>query len=268
MVLKLSSIPVFNPKVRIKPAELGYVRPDKSIVFQSPEAAQTYAKNTVIKELYGKNPHEKGVILKDNVVLMELDGDENSIDLISANVPLDIANGAIFVHGHPTMKNGKTTPISLNDFVMQCAYKFKTMIAYNADGEICRLDEASKNSKLAKFVPKRISDAFDSILRVVKLKDVFSQYVKMWANLLPENLRSYIEPLFHSRFSGSFIVDSKLVAIGQELRKDEKLVKVIGEKEQEILTGTNGQRAIHDFWIQNAEKYGYKYSTDFSHLNS
>jgi len=268
MAIKLSLISVIRPKVKINPSELGYIRPDKSIVFQTSEAAQTYAKNVVIKELHGKNPYEKGVILKDNIILKELDGDASSIDLNSANFSLDSACGATFVHGHPTMINGNTTPLSIMDFVMQCAYKFKTMIAYNANGEICKLEEASNKDKLAKFLPNKVSNAWDNILRVFKMKRAFSEYVKMWASLLPENMRSYIEPLFHSSYPDSFIVDKSLVAAGKEIRKDRALAEQIGKKEQEILTSDKGQKAIHDFWVKNAENYGYKYSTNFSNLNS
>ncbi len=268
MVLKLSSISAIRPKIRINPSELGYIRPDKSIAFQTSEAAQTYAKNVVIKELYGKNPHEKGVILKDNIIIKELDGGASSIDLNAENIPIDITTGATFVHGHPTMKNGHTTPLSLGDFILQIGYKFKTMMAYNADGEFCRLDVVQKSGNRSNFLPKKVCQIFESLSSVGKIASIFTKYIKMWTGLFPKEFQSYVEPLFHFQYSGNIISNPKLAAQGNEISKDVVLMTVLGKEENKIFNSLEGQKVIHDFWVKNAEKYGYKYSTNFSNLNS
>ena len=80
----ISAPRIFNQNINLKnlnPTELGWIRPDTTISFQSPQAAQAYAKKRVLQALNNSLPFERGILIKKNVVLGEINGSFDSVDL-------------------------------------------------------------------------------------------------------------------------------------------------------------------------------------------
>lgn len=80
------------------PSEFFWLCPSSEISFETTEKALQYAKNRCIQALNNPVPFERGVFIKDNTILKEIDGDENHINILFST---DFTKDTIFIHGHP-----------------------------------------------------------------------------------------------------------------------------------------------------------------------
>ena len=80
---------------KINPKKLGYVLKDGTIRFASKDAVLGYAKNMVKKGFNAKEPHEIGVIWKNNRILSVTHGNFDSVKR-----PQNLPNGCSSMHGH------------------------------------------------------------------------------------------------------------------------------------------------------------------------
>ena len=73
-------------QVKINPAELGWIRPDGVINFQTISAAENYAKNRCIFALRTSKPFERALLVKDNQVLAEVQGGLTNVNMERFNL--------------------------------------------------------------------------------------------------------------------------------------------------------------------------------------
>lgn len=255
--------PRFNIK-NIKPAELGWVRPDKSIVFQSCDVAQKYAKNRVIQALKSKEAFERGFLLKDNIIISEINGDNSRIVLEDQLPKMDFKD-CDFVHGHPDISKFGTTPVSLEDYLTFLGLNLNKMIAYNKDGQFSSIEKVK--SKFYKFLPKKLVKVLEVVQNVGKGSIAVSEYAKMWSKLFPNDLQKAVEVLIHSNLDNELLADRKLAHLGKMIQSNQELMDCIKFKTYEVLGNSDTPiKAIDNFWKTNSKRLGYKYSTDFSNL--
>lgn len=265
--LKYPPLKALRPKIPLKNIDssmLGWIRPDKTINFQSEKAAQAFAKNQVIKALEAPFPYEKGILLKQNRVLCETNGDGMSVEI--PDLPKKITRGACYVHGHPDLQafRGSTTPVSLGDYLVMLTNKFDKMIAYNIKGEYNML-EKKPDSRLQKLLPHFITKILEFFTTVGAGSLVVEKYAKNWAAQFPKDLQISAEKLMHAAQGGIF-ANQKMAKSAKELMFDSKLMKRIADLEQDMLKNGTSSKVIDRFWQENAKTVGVKYSTDFSNL--
>ncbi len=257
---------LFNSKVNIKTLDtstLGWIRPDGVINFQNPGAAYSYAKNRVLQALNSDLPFEKGIIIKKNRVLAEINGDFNKIDTSNfADKHFEAAN---FIHGHPDLYDGGTLPLSLADFLTQVGHRFKRMIAFNKDGEYSMLEE-KQDKKFYNFLPVKMREFLELASRVGTSATALEKFTKMWAKFFPSPLRDSVRKMMHAAINNELLSGQKTIDAGRKLLNNQKLVQRIGVLENEIIKNGTAAKSINDFWKANADKFGYKYSTNFSNL--
>ncbi len=114
---------------KINPKKLGYVLKDGTIQFASRDAVLEYAKNMIKKGFYAKEPHEVGVVWKNNRILSVTHGDDQSVKL-----PKTIQNGCSSMHGHL-----QEVPISPADYANMMLRNDKEAIALCPSGRYSRI---------------------------------------------------------------------------------------------------------------------------------
>lgn len=250
----------------IKPAELGWVRPDKSIVFQSCDSAQKYAKNRVIQALKRKESFERGIFLKENMIISEINGDNSRIVLEDQLPKMDF-KGCDFMHGHPDISKFCTTPVSLQDYLTFLGLNLNKMIAYNKEGQFSSIEKVQ--SKFYKILPKKFEKVLEFLQNVGKGSVAVSKYAKMWSKLFPKDLQKDVESLIHFYLYSELLTDRKLAHFGKDLvQSNQDLLDLIIFKTNEVLSNSDTPiKAIDNFWKNNSKRLGYKYSTNFSNLN-
>lgn len=264
----MSLIGILKPRLNIKninTSELGWVRPDKSIVFQTCDGAQKYAKNRVVKALNGKYPFERGILLKNNIVYAEINGEKSRI-VLDDNLPKIDFEGCEFVHGHPDISKFGTTPVSLEDYLSFLGLKLNKMVAYNKEGEFSEIEKIK--SKFFKFLPKKIVNMLNFLRDVGRGSVAVSEYAKMWSNLFPKDLQKSVEGLIHSSLDNELLADRKSVQLGKIVQSNKQLMDCIKANTREVLTSSDLPiKTIDRFLKDNSKRLGYKYSTNFSNLN-
>ena len=103
------------------------------------------------------SPFERGILIKKNVVLGEINGSFNSVDLKKYIANKKVA-GSTFFHGHPEVY-GEAMPVSITDFLVQVGNKIKNMVAFNKDGEFSILEEKIEK-KFYNYLPAKVEEFF------------------------------------------------------------------------------------------------------------
>ena len=224
----------------LNPATLGWVRPDKAIQFATPKTAQGYAKNRIMQALKQKAPFERAVFLKDNVVFGEFGGTSKSVH-IEASIP---DSGVRLWHGHPD-----NSPLSVYDFFAQIQSDLFEIRAINDKGMF---------SSLTKMSAKPISDGLTFGRKVAKI--AFKDNSKLY----PECIRDVAEKFLHAgNNSQNKFSDPELANAGFRLVVERPDLLAQFSKEITKLQQTDNIRNfLGKFWTKNAEKFGYKYSSN------
>lgn len=261
----LISPKIFNSNIKKNnSASLGWVRPDNTITFQTPTAAHTYAKNRVIQALKAQIPYEKGVLVKSNRILGEINGNFNSID-ISKSKLINKTNNADFVHGHPDLYPDGAMPLSLGDFLTMSGHQMRSIIAYNKRGEYSILSTKPK-SNFWNLMPSGIKNFFDLTVRVGASSTALEKYTKMWSDFFPAELREKVRLMIHANINNELLSGKKVIERGRNLQKNANLVNQITLLEHEFIQSGTAARSIHNFWKDNADKFNVRYTTNFSGL--
>ena len=134
----------------INPETLGWVRPDGIINFATKDAAKTYAINRCISANKASSKFERGVAVKDNMILCETDGKFNSVHVnhkkISQYADCDL------YHNHPTPGT-----LSSADFgLLKTRKHLKTITAIDILGRCYTMTKLPL--KKIKYLPKKLSD--------------------------------------------------------------------------------------------------------------
>ena len=138
------------PKGKLNPNNLGWVRPDGVINFASENAAETCAKNIVMKAFKAPVQYERGVVLSKNKILDVIEGDAASCPFNSMDYQCSKIK---FYHSHPDMYGkGKTTPVSAGDFQalrgkVIVGNNIDEVVAFNSNGEYSKLTKICNNPK-------------------------------------------------------------------------------------------------------------------------
>lgn len=264
----ISAPRIFNQNINLKnlnPSELGWIRPDTTISFQSPQAAQAYAKKRVLQALNNSLPFERGILIKKNVVLGEINGSFDSVDLKKYIANKKVA-GSTFFHGHPEVY-GEAMPVSIADFLVQVGNKIKNMVAFNKDGEFSILEEKIEK-KFYNYLPAKVEEFFESAARIGTAVTAVDKFSKMWAKFFPAPLRESVNKMMHAQISNELLSGKKVIEEGKSLLKRERLVKQIALLETQIYKNGAAAKSINDFWKANADRWGYRYRTNFSNLKN
>lgn len=114
---------------KINPKKLGYVLKDGTIQFASRDAVLEYAKNMVKKGFYAKEPHEVGVVWKNNRILAVAHGDFQGVKF-----PQKLPNECSVMHGH--LLEGPISPV---DYASMMFRNGKEEIALCPSGRYSRI---------------------------------------------------------------------------------------------------------------------------------
>lgn len=211
-ILKIGHNPLLNP---VKPKML----PD---IF-----SHNICKQKCLNALRGENPHEMAIIIDklSGKILSEFSGD---LTKCSLSLPKN-ASPLVIVHGHPPV-NGRTLPVSIQDFILMNDSNVQKLVAYNQKGQEAYLQ------KKVNFKPLNKNQIEQ--LKIAYLRHILS-------NASPEK------------------VDKVKVLIKYCIKnKNAKLIKQeIAENLNELQFSTSG--LVDKFWKQNAPKLNLEYFSNF-----
>lgn len=227
-----------TPKGKINPKELGWIRPDGIINFQTAEAAQSYAKNRVISALHAPKPFERAVFVEDSKIISDIDGATHHVHFDSKNV-LAGHKDVTLVHGHPG-----GTPLSDQDYACLTADKeLKSIIAYNKRGEFSKMTKQPPHF-IFRLLPKKVYE-YVKLGRILYSRELY----KEWTKCSFEQLITMIKNLQNNC---------------KGMTKEEMLATEDGYKivqfAKQVLT------KINNIWSKNEKEFGIKYECNFSKL--
>lgn len=214
----------------INPENIGWIRPDGIINFATKDAAKIYAINRCIDANKCLNKFERGIVVKDNMILQEANGKLLSVNInhkkISKYKDCDI------YHNH-------TTPGTLSgpDFgLLKTRKHLKTITAIDILGRCYTMTKLPLNK--IKFLPRKLSDfitanlqTIKGILMVERIKSKYNYEIKKMENELVKQS----DHLSNEELKNLPVFKTLL----------EKVLKMCAE--------------IDKMWSENAESLGIKY---------
>lgn len=244
--------------VKVNPKSLGYIHKNGEITFRSNEAALNYSKNACLasSKLPQTQQFEIGVVRDGNIILGEINGTHrhvnmSSLDIFShENIQLrKIKPRKLSVeHYHPDLYGkGKTTPISIGCIgadteLLESGY-LKSITAYNSLGQY------NKVEILPNYQSGNIYDFVSEFLKFIKNIAIPKNKQERFALL--DTIRQLSEK---TNFIRSIQNKKEYSALRRER---DKILREFQETPEFA-------RATHNFWVENAEKYGMKYSTNMT----
>lgn len=225
----------------IDPKKLGYIRPNRTIKFISPEIALEYAKNSTIKALKATKPFERCILINKDIIVKEIDGGADYVEFNTDGIEFDT-----MVHGHPDgYKKGCTHPINFQDiaaFFENVKNGIKKSIVYNTLGEysmVEALPEPEAYKKLLPIVRKRFLELQNqhNLARSYKLSDAVTE--------------ATMNRILELKRSGNI---SKIAA------------RIPDENFFETLMATIEIPILHEALEKNAKELKLSYKTNFSNL--
>ena len=184
-----------------------------------------------IKALNSQQPYELTFVLdKNGKCLGEFIGTAETCKI--GNLPNK--NKLVIIHGHPQRDNGKTLPVSLEDFeFLNRNDNVEKIIAFNKYGE-------------------------HSCLRKGK------GYTKLTTKQLTDLKSCYIQSLLKSADNSEFDKISSLIKYCRENSKNCDMVKQeIAERLDKLQFCENSNAVIDDFWKKVSSKYNLIYDSNF-----
>ncbi len=249
------------PKGNINPKTLGWVRPDGVINFQTASAAENYAKNRCVSALRTTKPFERGVLLRDNQVIAEINGDFTKIDMTPYS---DKMIGATFLHGHPKL-NGHTLPVSLADYLVMVSQQIKKIVAFNEKGEHSTLIQNPQKSLFIRLLPKKWQKKLIPLEQIGMGSIATSEYAKEYAKMFPKKMQKKVEQALHTQIGTPYGSRSKI----SEFEKSKLTIdefNTLNTVEEQVKKDGTLARIIHDFWGKVAKKLECTYETNFTDL--
>lgn len=227
--------------IKIKPSELGYVRPDGTIKFQTPESAGRYARNVVVQALNTEKPFERAVFIDGSTIIKQVDGNEDEVRVLLGTQKFDTS-----VHGHPdTYAKGVTTPISTDDmetfFHQIINNEAKKAIVYNSKGEY---------SSVEVILPEH----YDKMPEILKKNVLILEFKRKLALLQ--------EMIANMEFAGIL----KLEALKATGKLEDYIKEIPKDKVEDFLPAKVITDLSHKLWKNSASKLNIKYDTNFSNL--
>ncbi len=251
-----------SPKGEVNPKTLGWIKPDGVIIFQTAEVAENYAKNRCVSALHSSKPFERGVLVRDNQVLAEVQGDIAQIDMSKYS---DKMAGANFFHGHPRIEGNTDFPISLADYLVLVSQRLKKIVAFNANGEHSTLIQNPKKSLFIKFLPQKWQEKLIPLEQIGMGSIATSEYAKEYAKMFPKEIQKKVEQSLHAQIGIPYGSRSKIAEFEKsKLTMDEfnTMYSVDTKAKQD---GTLA-KVINNFWEKIAKKLDCTYETNFADL--
>ena len=248
----------YNPKT------FGWIRPDGVINFQTVEAAEDYAKKRCVSALNAEKPFERGVLVNDNQILADVDGDIAEVNMSDYCGKMVDAS---FFHGHVKLKKNPEQPLSLTDYLTMLSQGVKKVVAFNKNGEhstLIRKPEKNRfNGFPLKYLPQEIQEILIRSKQIKTGNFVTSEYGKLYGKMFPKNLQKKMECALHSHIGYPYASNSKIIKI-QDFSFEEcmKVESIISQMKED---GTF-QRLISNFWENISKKINCIYETNFSDL--
>lgn len=249
------------PKGKINPKTLGWVRPDGVINFQSAEAAETYAKNRCVSALRTAKPFERGVLLRDNQVLAEVNGDFTKIDMSPYS---DKMVGATFFHGHPKLE-GHTLPVSLGDYLVMVSQQVKKLVAFNEKGEHSILIQNPQKSLFIRLLPKKWQEKLIPFEQIGMGSVATSEYAKEYAKMFPKEMQKKVEQAIHTQIGIPYGSRSKIAEFEKSKFTIDEFNTLNTVEGQAKKDGTLA-KVIHNFWEKVSKKLECSYETNYTEL--
>jgi len=220
-----------KPFSQINPKNLGWIRPDGIINFATKDAAKTYAINRCIAANKVQNKFERGVVIKDNMILSEADGNFANVYINHKELSKKYADCELY-HNH-------TTPgtFSSADFgVLKTRKYLKSMIAIDLHGYCYTMTKMPLER--IKFLPRILSDlitiSMQTIKGIIKFESIKSEYIDEIRSMDKEVLDLYKQ---------LSIEELMIMPVYTTLMK--KVIKMVSE--------------IDKMWSENAKSLGVKY---------
>ena len=189
-----------------------------------------------MQPLKSKNPYERLVAQHDNIIFYQSKGSQYSTeldDIATQKILSRFDSDISIIHGHPNLPNQNiASPLTPQDFIYLHKDKaFKDIVAYDQQGNFSRLSKKNYPKELPpKFLQKFENEVFPKNL--IQRQNTLLQKMEV-SSLTCEEERELFE-----------IFD--------------KLQKLSGSKQI--------ARNVHRFWVNNADKLGLDYSTNYSWL--
>lgn len=249
------------PKGKINPKTLGWVRPDGVINFQTASVAENYARNRCVSALHTSTPFERGVLVKDNQVIAEINGDFTKIDMSPYS---DKMVGADFYHGHPKL-NGHTLPVSLADYLVLVSQRLKKVVAFNEKGEHSTLTQNPQKSLFIRLLPKKWQEKLIPFEQIGMGSVATSEYAKAYTKMFPKEVQKKVEQAIHTQIGIPYGSRTKMAEFEKSKFTTSEFTTLNTVEEQAKKDGTLA-RVIHDFWVKVAKKLECTYETNFTEL--
>ncbi|MBR2068934.1 MAG: hypothetical protein IJ877_04145 [Candidatus Gastranaerophilales bacterium] len=199
-------------------------------------------KRLVMDSILSSEPKESvAFVMDDEIIDFEL-GDEYEVEISDdmEEVLNDSANQIIVIHSHPSILKDKSAhPISYADFEHLYSYEGeKSIYAINALGEYSMLQKKDKKMPSVLKVCEYAKKHEQMIVQILKGKDrkIMQEYLDLINNETSQYSKEETE-----RIEAEF----------EKLRKKEYVAKL-------------QRNALHNFWLQNADKLGVLYHTNYS----
>lgn len=249
----LETMPIKN----INFAELGICLSDGTIRFQSEKAALNYAKNACMKSknLPPSQQFEIAVVREGNIILGQANGTRSNCPLSDLKI-FSMENRRLrrgkpktleLEHYHPDLYGkGKTNPLSIGTYNGDvggglAGLNLKSITAYNSLGQYNKLEALPNfNQELAFEFAKKHQELMTQ--QLVPKEKLERFHLLESIERLSEDTNFLMSPKSRKEYS------NLRMEINRFLRKYQETPEYA--------------RITHNFLLENAEKYGMKYSTD------
>ena len=240
-----------KPVGKINFSELGIRLSDGAIRFQTEEAALNYSKNACMQtaKLPPLQQIEIGIGREGNTILGQTNGDRLNCDLakIDAFNIFDRSKPRTkeFYHYHTDLYGkGKTNPLSIGEYRGDVAQLFKhnlkAITAYNSHGQYNRVPNF--NCQLLSEFAKKHKELVKTMAVPMNMWDRFSLLDSLEKLSKKTNFKMSIK----NEKEHSVLID-KINSLARKFQETPEYA-----------------RATHIFWLENAEKYGMKYTTNMT----
>ena len=256
----------YLPRQQKHSRTIGHFVKNGIMEFNSPKLAIEHAKKRILKALHSEQPFERGIVIKNNTLINEVNGNSNEVTISGKY----LNNSDCFVHGHLF-----DTPLSFEDFEAVMLGGGNSVIAYNPKGEYSRID--IKPRKWADYLPK---DSRQKVYRqereaVVEnaRSDYFLKIDIALDNMTSTNMNKIREDL-DSLLANLKFKDQLRILTSFQSWQNNKLVNLddVPEGTKDFFEKLNNYstkvfyNALHQFWQENIHKYGGKYTTNYTNF--
>lgn len=249
-----------TPKGKVNPKMLGWIRQDGIINFQSAKAAEDYATNRCVSALHASVPFERAVIVKNNQVLPEINGERLHVDMSRYSGKM---LGASLFHGHPNLGENTTCPVSLDDYLVLVSQRLKQIVALNKNGEHSILTQNPQTSLFIRLLPQKWQEKLMYIEQIRNGSLATSEFAKEYAKMFPKEIQNKVEQSLHKQIGIPYANKSKIAELKKsKLTVDE--VNTINSVNSRLAKDGTLSKNVHAIWKNIAKKLGCTYETNYA----